>query len=109
MGMYDSIRVPCPKCGHEDYFQTKGGDCIGGVFTLTDAPADVLSDVNRHSPHQCEKCDTWFSVDPATWRPYVDTARTGDDPYEIRGWYRKREETANTSDNQEQADAATSK
>ena len=64
MGCPDSVYVPCPKCGTESEFQSKGDDggaCRG--YKLADAPAAVLSDVNRHSPNQCEKCGIWFDVE----------------------------------------------
>lgn len=62
MGMFDSVMVPCPKCGEESEFQSKSGDCILKVYPLATAPADVLSNVNRHSPATCEKCGTIFAV-----------------------------------------------
>lgn len=62
MGMFDSVMVPCPSCGTVTEFQSKGGDCTLSTYTLEDAPADVLSDVNRHSPVTCAKCNTAFSV-----------------------------------------------
>ena len=27
MGMYDTILVPCPKCGTKEEFQSKSGGC----------------------------------------------------------------------------------
>ena len=62
MGMFDTIRVPCPKCGEKADFQTKGGECDLATYELADAPADAMSDVNRHAPQRCEKCATWFEV-----------------------------------------------
>lgn len=62
MGTYDSVLVPCPKCGVASEFQSKGGDCFLREYTLENAPADVLSDVNRHAPNTCEKCGTRFAV-----------------------------------------------
>ena len=62
MGMFDSVMVPCPKCGELSEFQSKGGDCNLSIFTLSDAPASVLSDVNRHAPNVCAKCGTRFAV-----------------------------------------------
>jgi hypothetical protein len=70
MGMFDTVIVPCPECGTEHDFQSKGGDCILATYTLDDAPADVLADVNRHSPRTCSKCGTVFDVDVViTTRP----------------------------------------
>jgi len=63
MGMYDTIYVPCPKCGEKEGFQTKGGECLLREYDLDKAPSDALSDVNRHAPCQCQKCGTWFMVD----------------------------------------------
>lgn len=62
MGMYDTVIVPCPKCGEESEFQSKGGDCILAEYTLQNCPQDVLSDVNRHSPNTCDRCGTQFMV-----------------------------------------------
>lgn len=62
MGCYDTVMVPCPKCGRKEAFQSKGGDCLLRDFDLDEAPADVLSDVNRHGPATCECCGTLFHV-----------------------------------------------
>jgi len=62
MGCFDTVMVPCPKCGEESDFQSKGGSCSLRVFALTQCPDDVLSDVNRHSPNMCRKCGTVFEV-----------------------------------------------
>lgn len=62
MGCFDSVRVPCPKCGEKVDFQTKSGPCFMLEFDLDDAPDDVLLDVNRHAPGECPKCGTKFCV-----------------------------------------------
>jgi hypothetical protein len=62
MGCYDTVLVPCPKCGEMEDFQSKGGDCFLAVYDLDKAPVEVLSDVNRHAPVTCEKCGTVFGV-----------------------------------------------
>lgn len=62
MGCYDSVNVQCPRCGELSEFQSKGGDCVQAIYTLDNAPGDVLSDINRHSPNRCEKCGTVFDV-----------------------------------------------
>lgn len=62
MGMYDTVIVPCPECGENEYFQSKSGDCELSLFDLKDCPDDILSDVNRHSPYYCD-CKTVFEVD----------------------------------------------
>lgn len=63
MGVYDSVQVPCPECGEMREFQSKGGACVMGWYSLADAPDDVMSDVNRHGARACRKCDTVFHVD----------------------------------------------
>ena len=63
MGCYDTVLVPCPKCGEKAEFQSKGGDCLLRTFELADCPTDVMLDVNRHSPCTCLKCGTLFEVE----------------------------------------------
>ena len=62
MGMFDTVMVPCPTCGTRAEFQSKGGDCNLEVYELHEAPSDVLSNVNQHSPYTCEKCGSVFAV-----------------------------------------------
>jgi hypothetical protein len=64
MGCFDTVMVPCPRCGTRQSFQSKGGDCSLAVFDLEEAPLDVLSDVNRHAPMGCENCGALFDVGP---------------------------------------------
>lgn len=59
--MFDSVYVQCPNCGKEAEFQSKGGSCILASYTLFNAPADVLSDVNRHGPVECS-CGVRFEI-----------------------------------------------
>ena len=61
MGCYDTVIIHCPKCGEEHYNQSKGGACLLREYTLENAPADVMSDVNRHGSVQCE-CGCTFEV-----------------------------------------------
>lgn len=63
MGVYDEIKVPCPKCGTFYIAQSKGGNPIlMRIYDLHTAPMDVLMDVNRHAPFTCEHCGTRFYV-----------------------------------------------
>ena len=63
MGAFDSVKVPCPECGKEQWFQSKGSEnAMCREFTLDNCPADVMSDINRHSPYQCQECGTYYSV-----------------------------------------------
>ena len=67
MGLYDSVMVPCPRCGKEHEFQSKSGDCILEVYTLENCPGDVLLNVNRHAP-KCA-CGVSFRIDIANRVP----------------------------------------
>ena len=62
MGVYDSVMVPCPRCGTRVEFQSKSGDCILATYELSDAPNNVLADANRHSPHTCSSCGVGFRL-----------------------------------------------
>ena len=57
MGCYNTIIAKCPKCGEENEFQTKSGDCSMSIFPLEDAPDADMLDSNRHTPCPCIKCD----------------------------------------------------
>jgi len=61
MGMYDTVIVKCPKCGKDHEFQSKGGVCNLNIYALHNAPEDVMSDINRHSPYKCD-CGASISV-----------------------------------------------
>jgi len=62
MGCFESIGVPCPKCGEIYWAQSKSGPCMMGAYDLVDCPDDVVQDVNRHAPFRCEKCEAVFEV-----------------------------------------------
>ena len=62
MGLYDTVHVPCPNCGTLSEFQSKSGDCTLSNYQLSNAPADVLVDINRHAPNTCDKCGTKYFV-----------------------------------------------
>lgn len=66
MGCYDSVMVPCPECGTENEFQSKGGDCLLRTFTLDNCPPDVMENINRHAPKTCKNCHTRYYVQTKT-------------------------------------------
>lgn len=77
MGCFDTVMVPCPKCGVKSGFQSKGGECYLATYELADCPKDVLSDVNRHAPNTCEECGTIYAVmstehGPVSYNALVD-------------------------------------
>lgn len=78
MGCYDTVMVPCPKCGNREPFQTKSGECLLADYDLETAPPQVLGDVNRHSPYTCQQCGAVFYVElkvtgvSALWTKRID-------------------------------------
>ena len=63
MGCYDTVIVKCPECGEEIDFQSKSGPCLLRVYSFEDCPADVMLDINRHSPVTCYTCKTEFYIE----------------------------------------------
>ncbi len=62
MGMYDSIRIPCPECHTPYEFQSKGGECLLHEYTLENAPLSVLADL--YPPvATCAKCKSSFKIE----------------------------------------------
>ena len=70
MGCYDTVLANCPKCGEENEFQSKSGDCALQYYELQNCPENVLANVNRHSPVKC-KCGIYFQVDLIYKKPVV--------------------------------------
>jgi hypothetical protein len=62
MGMFDTVWVKCPKCGEDNSFQSKSGNCSLENYDLDNCPDDVLENVNRHSPQECD-CGAMLEVD----------------------------------------------
>lgn len=62
MGMFDTVMVPCPKCGERYAAQSKSGECDLSTYHLETCPSDALGDVNRHAPFVCEGCGAVFEV-----------------------------------------------
>jgi hypothetical protein len=63
MGMYDSVYTPCPKCGLQTELQSKSGECKLAVYTLDNAPYEVMRGINRHTPEFCKECKTPFYIE----------------------------------------------
>lgn len=63
MGIYDSVIVNCPECGHPTEFQSKqapGGPTME-TYSLDDAPDTVLADIAGETA-KCSKCQTVFCL-----------------------------------------------
>ena len=61
MGMFDWIRVPCPKCGDIIGFQSKAGDCNLDEYTLYNAPPEILGDISRDR-EICKNCGSVVKI-----------------------------------------------
>lgn len=82
MGMFDSVIVAC-ECGVRIEFQTKSGPCDLLTYELSEAPDDVIEDVNRHAPHHCS-CGNWLRVDIGSRKVVVVPPPESDGPLSIR-------------------------
>ncbi len=63
MGVYDTVLIPCPKCGELYNAQSKSGECTLQVYDFNNAPPDVMANVNRHAPFICFNCNAVFHVE----------------------------------------------
>ena len=61
MGMFDTVVLECPNCKLEVDVQTKSGSCILNVYTITNAPMEVMADVE--GVNVCYHCQTEFMVE----------------------------------------------
>jgi hypothetical protein len=75
MGMFDTVLVKCPKCGEENAFQSKSGECVMEYYALENCPDNVLFNVNRHSPYQCD-CGTLYEVDIPARKAIISKPKT---------------------------------
>lgn len=55
MGMFDSVNVPCPKCGALVEFQSKAGECTLEQYRLDTAPARIIGDISQDR-ERCPNC-----------------------------------------------------
>ena len=61
MGVYNTVKVPCPSCGKEAYIQTKSGECDMITYRLDEAPSDDLPGL-QDKWERCQ-CGTTFEVE----------------------------------------------
>lgn len=59
---YDTVIVPCPKCGKVVKAHSTSGQCLMVSYPLHVAPDDVLLGVNDTAPFSCEDCKVKFYV-----------------------------------------------
>lgn len=70
MGMYDEVRIICPKCDKTTVVQTKWGPCSLNTYTLETAPLAVIADLNDEGNRDrlyCEHCKTKLEVPVKFW------------------------------------------
>jgi len=87
MGLFDSVMVPCPKCGASVEFQHKDDDSGMRVYSLEDAPTYILTEI-LNEPEYCERCGQWFALidpdfppgAPPRPKPSIVRVRTPDNP-----------------------------
>lgn len=56
MGMFDTVRFKCPKCGEISDFQTKSGDCDLSTYSIESLPVDIAKAINGRTEF-CPRCD----------------------------------------------------
>lgn len=62
MGCFDTVRIPCPKCGTRYKAQTKAGECSMLEYGMIDAPAKLLADIVGDKM-QCGNCGEYFELE----------------------------------------------
>lgn len=61
MGLFDTVTFPCPDCGEQLEFQSKGGEC--GMYTYDGrekVPVGVASDLGGSV--MCRSCGHTFTA-----------------------------------------------
>jgi hypothetical protein len=91
MGVYDTILLPCPKCGELYGAQSKSGECFLNTYTFKNAPKEAMENVNRHAPFTCSKCKTVFYVEFNPEIKIVETDIAPDDFPELSNELSKKE------------------
>ncbi len=61
MGLYDSVWMPCKKCGHEIDFQSKAGDCLMYDYKPTGIPYLIAREIHESGyVSRCRECGERF-------------------------------------------------
>ena len=61
MSCYDTVKIPCPKCGTRYKKQSKAGDCGMATYGLHDEPVKILADI-ADEKMQCGQCGAYFEL-----------------------------------------------
>ena len=86
MGLFDRVMADCPNCGKPVEFQSKAGECYMNVYSVKDAPTEVLTDI-LNSPEYCRHCEEWcclfdpnFLPEPPRPEPEMRRVRQPNNP-----------------------------
>ena len=65
MGMFDTVKLVCPKCGEEQEVQSKAGDCLLRYYDVpghgeNPAPQPIMNSIMCDHPFFCYECDSKF-------------------------------------------------
>ena len=67
MGVFDTVKVKCPLCGHENHWQSKMGDPCMNHYTLENAPVSVIHDLSDF----CSGCKKPLKIVPVVKPEYI--------------------------------------
>jgi len=65
MGMFDYVKISCPRCGRVNIFQSKAGPCSLNKYTLARAPLAVVADLQEDGKRgdlKCVDCGVQFEL-----------------------------------------------
>ena len=61
MGMFDTLNLKCPYCGHINQIQTKVGDCRLNNYNLKNIAPEVFNAFK--GVNECEECENNFILE----------------------------------------------
>ena len=59
MGMFDTVKVQCPKCGHINSVQSKAGPCDLKEYPSYRVPLEIAGDLDGEES-RCDECGAEF-------------------------------------------------
>lgn len=66
MGMFDTVCITCPKCGHRNEIQSKAGECHLIDYELHNCPTAIIGVLEHDSKRgelKCEECGINLIID----------------------------------------------
>lgn len=61
MGMFDTVNILCPKCGHILDVQSKAAECTFAEYNVATAPPAIAGDIHNRII-QCDKCNETYRI-----------------------------------------------